>query len=560
MKTTIAVCSAALMLFAATVDATATVRYVDLNCTNATPPYATWSTAATNIQDAVDAASAGDFIVVSNGTYSNGGRAVYGIATNRVTIDKAVTVQSINGSVVTVIQGNSPVGNSAMRCAYLTNGATLIGFTLTNGAGRASGNVFQEESGGGAWCEGGGAIISNCVFSGNSSVNYGGGAFQGTLINCTLTNNSGGFGGATCSNILINCTLIKNTANQQNLNSGGGAFCCTLSNCLIVGNVCNGGARGGGGAYSSTLTDCVISNNTAAGGSGGGVYFGVINNSLISSNRASSGGGAYSNTLNNCILKNNFAGNTGGGAFNSTLVNCTIVSNAAPIAAPAPNGGGVTGGSLNNCILYYNSGAAGSNFLGNVAINSCCTTPLPTNGVGNITNDPAFVNLSGNDFHLQSNSPCINSGNNSYVTNTTDFDGNPRIVGGTVDIGAYEFQSPSSILSYAWAQQYGLPTDGSADSLDSDGDGMNNWQEWKAGTNPTNAASVLQLASPSNNVSGVTVTWQSVTNVTYYLQRSANLPLFTSIQSNLVGQAGSTSYTDTAATNGGPYFYRVGVQ
>ncbi|HXI72210.1 MAG TPA: choice-of-anchor Q domain-containing protein [Verrucomicrobiae bacterium] len=167
------------------------------------------------------------------------------------------------------------------------------------------------------------------------------------------------------------------------------------------------------------------------------------------------------------------------------------------------------------------------------------------------------------DFHLQSNSPCINSGNNAFVAVTNDFDGNPRIVAGTVDMGAYEFQSPASIISYAYLQQYGLPTDGSADDLDSDGDSLNNWKEWKAGTNPTNAASVLQLASPSNTVSGVTVTWQSVSGVTYYLQSGTNLsvqPAFSSIQSNLVGQAGTTSYTDTTATTGGPYFYRVGVQ
>lgn len=190
--------------------------------------------------------------------------------------------------------------------------------------------------------------------------------------------------------------------------------------------------------------------------------------------------------------------------------------------------------------------------------------PLPASGFGNITNPPLFINTN-NDFHLQSNSPCINSGNNSYVANAIDLDGNPRIVGGTVDIGAYEYKAPSSILSYAWAQQYGLPTDGSADYLDLDATGMKNWQKSIAGLNPTNPASVLAMLPlvNANNSSGVTVNWQSVNTRTYYLQRATNLiaqPAFSALQSNLVGQAGSTSYTDTNAVGGGPFFYRVGVQ
>jgi hypothetical protein len=167
------------------------------------------------------------------------------------------------------------------------------------------------------------------------------------------------------------------------------------------------------------------------------------------------------------------------------------------------------------------------------------------------------------DFHLQSNSPCINAGRNAYVTNVADLDGLPRISGGTVDIGAYEFQSPASVLSYAWAQQNGLPTDGSADFTDADGDGANNWQEWRADTSPTNAASALLMGTTTNGVTGLVVSWASVATRSYWLERASDLaavPVFQPIATNLPGVAGTKTYNDTSATNGGPYFYRVGVQ
>jgi hypothetical protein len=169
--------SAALFLSLALV-ASATPRYVDLNSPSPTPPYLTWTTAATNIQDAVDVAVAGDLVLVMNGVYRTGGRAVVGAMTNRVAVDKPVLVQSVNGSKFTEIWGyqlpGTINGDGAIRCVYLTEGASLSGFKLTKGATRLTGNEYYERHGGGVWCEPS-AVVSNCVIAGNSAASYGGG-------------------------------------------------------------------------------------------------------------------------------------------------------------------------------------------------------------------------------------------------------------------------------------------------------------------------------------------------------------------------------------------------
>ncbi|HXJ57957.1 MAG TPA: choice-of-anchor Q domain-containing protein [Verrucomicrobiae bacterium] len=366
-------------------SALAGVHYVDVNSTNATPPYTNWATAATNIQDAVDAAVAGDEVVVTNGVYQP------------ISVGKPLSVRSVNGPKPTIIDGGGLV-----RCAYLTNSATLSGFSLNNGYV----NVASGPAGAGVFCASHTVLVSDCVLSSNQAYQYiprvgefpggeGGGAYGGTLDNCTLTGNLAGDGGGAAGCTLNNCTLTNNQAAVRDdycgcvlFARGGGAYYCTLNNCTLIDNWARADM------FKSFRWDEVY------------LY----------------GGGAYACTLNNCTLTRNRASVDPTG-----------------LGVGRAYGGGASECALNNCILYFNTAPFGANY-DDCTLNYSCTAPFPASGGGNITNDPLFVDQASGNLRLQSNSPCINVGNNSYVTNATDLDGNPRIVRGIVDIGAYESQ------------------------------------------------------------------------------------------------------------------------
>jgi hypothetical protein len=200
---------------------------------------------------------------------------------------------------------------------------------------------------------------------------------------------------------------------------------------------------------------------------GGAIYMPynspTISNVIITDNYALYGGGAFnmssSSIYNNCLFFNNNAG-YGGAVMNyssSALVfnNCTFYGNTA-----TTHGGGVDNWSsalsYNNCIFWGNTSATGNQIYGygnsTLTLNySCFSTNLndietetgssflTTNN--NITSNPQFVNSSNKDFRLFGNSPCVNTGNNSYNTLSTDIRGKARIQNTTIDMGAYEWTS-----------------------------------------------------------------------------------------------------------------------
>lgn len=239
----------------------------------------------------------------------------------------------------------------------------------------------------------------------------------------------------------------------QNGNSSGilvtksgitGGWCePTIRNCLITGNSGYYGYGGGicvntpaeSGTCAPVIENCTISGNTASV-DGGGIYgedWATITNCTITQNSASLyGGGIYgARIVTNCVVANNSARYNGAILGGATVTNCTVVNNSATYGAAIET----LGYNVTNCIIWANSPAQ---VLATYV--TYCDVQGGYTGAGNINADPLFVDAVAGDYHLSAASPCINAGDN-YAPNlpATDMDGNPRIVNGIVDMGAYEY-------------------------------------------------------------------------------------------------------------------------
>jgi parallel beta-helix repeat protein len=315
------------------------------------------------------------------------------------------------------------------------------------------------------------------------------GGQSGSVVTIRSGNTSSGIDGFAIRNGSgggINCTyslvsICNNTISGNTTVNGGGIY-CLQSTASVVGNVIEGNiATNGGGIYCfsspASIFNNTIKNNTAVSGTsgqGGGIYCNQSSASIVDNvivgNNSISGGGVY------CT-----------GASTPTITNNTIVDNTVPTGTGF--GGGlrfesVAASAINN-IVAFNSSGLSRNTSGSVTLKNNCVygnTDYDYSGVsagsGSISLDPMFVDLTGQDFHIRTGSPCIDAGLDSAAQSSwLDMDGRPRFYGPHVDMGAYEayvtaqptFSPDGGIFKSAQEVTVSCATDGAVIHYTTDG-------------------------------------------------------------------------------------------
>jgi hypothetical protein len=348
----------------------------------------------------------------------------------------------------------------------LTNTAILDGFTISGGNANLD-DALNSQYGGGILNAKSSPSIINCKFFNNSALGLGGAILNVeaptvNIVNCVFAGNkaSEGQGGAVC-NVLSSVSITSSNFDLNQSLLGGAIYNNTvasfaISNCRFSQNKATQGAA----IFNTSSVGSITGSNflTNEADNAGGAIYNYSGSSLdmlkssFSGNKAQAGGAitndASKMSLINSVLLDNISTVSGGAIINAStgeinLSNCSFMNNStAPFGGSSIANIGHSNITATNCILW------GSEKFQVLQDQTAPVTITYSDvkylslypGSGNIFLDPLFVDASNGDLHLAPSSPAINTGINSANNELTDFDGNPRVSGVKIDMGAYELQ------------------------------------------------------------------------------------------------------------------------
>jgi predicted outer membrane repeat protein len=338
---------------------------------------------------------------------------------------------------------------------FASGNVDILNSTLSGNAGRDGGGLFNDSGtviisdsliesntatsgGGGIMNDDGIATVRNSNITGNQSAFDGGGIYnesgQFDVFNSTFTNNSSPLGGG-IENYLGTVQIVGSTFTGNSGEYGGGVENFEAFTLIQQSTFSGNNADFGGGVdnFFGTLIieDSVLSNNTAAF-SGGGIFTEdahlEVHQSTVSGNNANDGGGIGAILSTGSVINGTITQNNGGGiAQDSTTF---LIQNS--IVAGQQTGPDTTGTFAQSSL---------NNILG-----------IPQGMVLTDVLDPLLMNNGGPTatHAIPQSSPAFNAGNNNFL-NGQNFDqrgvGFDRIVGGRVDIGAFENQNLNTLPS-----------------------------------------------------------------------------------------------------------------